>query len=216
MNAQIESTQSLLKEARSEMQRKEIDIEALNKELNTINGQLNDYKSAHSEMKEKYSAHVERYKALEGKMEEVQHKCDNYNTSLIERNIQLQHQLKENKALQSELDVDRQRASDREQELRNTISSLEQQHTETQADHDRQHEAWNTEKVQLIKTQSVAMDEKEQSITSLQSEIAILTQQAIDDVQSHCAAITKIEADAAAEMETLEASHHTKVTALKS
>eukprot|EP01084_Bolivina_argentea_P256591 432055_1 len=104
MKVEIERMKVELNESRNEMLRKDIDLEALRREMSTVTGQLSDYKSAHNELEHKYSAAMATRKELEHAVSETQMRCDTYNTSLIEKNIELQRLLEENESLQREVE----------------------------------------------------------------------------------------------------------------
>ena len=94
MTAEIEGMKHSLQDAQNEMLRKDIDIEALRKEMHTVNGQLTDYKSAHNELEGKYSGYVNKYKEIENKYKKHSINVIISNTALVEKNIQLQRLIK--------------------------------------------------------------------------------------------------------------------------
>merc|ERR1712228_102757 len=121
----IDEMKEALKESQEDGMKKNIDIDALRREIEIANGQLSDYKAAHNEMEKKYSANIAAYKELENKYNEMQRKSDHYNASLIDKNIHLQRLLEQNEELKGEYDTFKKEAAAKMSNLGTEINKLQ-------------------------------------------------------------------------------------------
>ena len=173
-----------LKEAQNEMLRKDIDIEALRREMQTINGQLSDYKSAHNDLKGKYSGYVNKYKEIQGKLDETQHKCDNYNTALIDKNIKLQRLIEDNQSLQNQSNKYQKESLNKIESLNDEINNLQNKIKQQQDEYNQAVQKWDSNKSEMQTIHKTEIAKKDKYIKSLQSEIVTIKQEKSDEINS--------------------------------
>merc|ERR1712228_251719 len=167
----IDEMKDALKESQEDGMKKNIDIDALRREIEIANGQLSDYKAAHSEMEKKYSANIASYKELENKYNEMQRKSDHYNASLIDKNIHLQRLLEQNEELKGEYDTFQKEAAAKMSNLGTEINKLQNEITEKNKIYNKDSKEWKRKHAEITESHQKEMKDKNECIVSIKQKM---------------------------------------------
>jgi len=160
MNAEIDGLKASLKELQEDGMKKDIDIDAMRREIEIANGQLSDYKTAHQELEQKYSANIASFKELESKHQEIQRKSDHYNASLIDKNIHLQKLIEENEDLKNEYDGFQKDAEAKMSNLGTEINELQNDICEKESRYKQESKQWKDSSAQMTAVHQKEIEEK--------------------------------------------------------
>eukprot|EP00485_Elphidium_margaritaceum_P020241 CAMPEP_0202726768 /NCGR_PEP_ID=MMETSP1385-20130828/184781_1 /ASSEMBLY_ACC=CAM_ASM_000861 /TAXON_ID=933848 /ORGANISM="Elphidium margaritaceum" /LENGTH=1774 /DNA_ID=CAMNT_0049392995 /DNA_START=32 /DNA_END=5356 /DNA_ORIENTATION=- len=196
MNSEMECLRQSIDDSANEMLRKDIDIEALRREMQHVNVQLNDYKTAHNELEKKYTAYIEKYKNVQNEYDEVQRMCEQYQSQCREKHSDLETALQEKQSLLSAID-----------KLQTDVHQMQHEYDVLQTQCE--------EKGNTIGKHEEMLQARVEEIEQLQQNIVRLEQEIQAQKQAMHVALQTAENDRENEKEKIQQQHETEMKGLQ-